>query len=397
MNGFRHDSDGRLINSYDDQFNFSEYRYDALGRRIYDWNPYQVPYEYTYDGHDVLVSYYGGSPTKYQNGPGIDNKLQSKTGSTVRYFLADHLGSTNGLADATGSLTSQTGYDSFGNPTNSSFPSRYQFTGREYDSFAGLQYSRARFYDPKIGRFISEDPTGFGGGDINLYGYVWNSPLGYVDPLGLNGWGTNVADWLDRRILYAENYWAYNEQEWVANGINRTIADVAYGFSDMFRVGTGIGQAIYCEGLPDHRRFELVANDVVRGGSLFLTMVGPFAGRPSANRGATRGSLESPNKLPYTKGRPSYGRGQVDEVWRNAADDSGRVFDPYTGEELFWNKSKPRNGQWDMGHRAEIQYRDYHRLYMEGRITKQEFLRIHRDPQNYHPQSVRSNRGRRFD
>ena len=49
---------------------------------------------------------------------------------------------------------------------------------------------------PEAGKIYLEDPIGFGGGDINLYGYVWNSPLAYVDPLGLNGWGTNVADWL---------------------------------------------------------------------------------------------------------------------------------------------------------------------------------------------------------
>ena len=84
-------------------------------------------------------------------------------------FVADHLGSTNGLTDGTGALTASTSYDSFGNPTGS-LPTRYQFTGREYDADAGLQYSRARWYDPNLGRFISEDAIGFGGGDINLYG-----------------------------------------------------------------------------------------------------------------------------------------------------------------------------------------------------------------------------------
>ena len=82
-------------------------------------------------------------------------------------------------------MTAQTGYDAFGNATNPAFPTRYQFTGREFDSFTGLQFSRARFYDPKLGRFISEDPIGFAGGDINLYGYVGNRPLARRDPSGL--------------------------------------------------------------------------------------------------------------------------------------------------------------------------------------------------------------------
>ena len=49
----------------------------------------------------------------------------------------------------------------------------------------GLYYMRARYYDPQVGRFISEDPLGFDGGDLNLYAYVGNSPVMGVDPSGL--------------------------------------------------------------------------------------------------------------------------------------------------------------------------------------------------------------------
>lgn len=161
------------------------YKYDALGRRVQRYlvgNRENT--KFIYEGQDVLADDNAGTLTKYLNGPGIDNKLRQTTGSSTSYFLADHLGSTNGLTDQTGLLTSSNSYDSFGNPTNSSFPTRYQFTGREYDSFTSLQYNRARFYDPKLGRFISEDPIGFTGGDINLYGYVRNRPTLYTDPLG---------------------------------------------------------------------------------------------------------------------------------------------------------------------------------------------------------------------
>ncbi len=82
-------------------------------------------------------------------------------------------------------MSASNSYDSFGNPTNTSFPSRYQFTGREFDNFTGLQSSRARFYDPNLGRFVSEDPIGFGGGDVNLFGYVRNKPLIFRDSRGL--------------------------------------------------------------------------------------------------------------------------------------------------------------------------------------------------------------------
>lgn len=225
--------------------------------------------------------------TEYQNGPGIDNKLRSKTGGTANYFLADHLGSTNALTDSNGAITSQASYDGFGNQTGS-LTTRYGFTGRERDDFTGLQFSRARFYDGTLGRFISEDPIGFAGGDVNLYGYVWNNPLHFVDPFGLNGWGTNFANWADARTEFARRWWLRDPQYWVWNGMVNTGADLAFGFPDMFRVGNGLGQAMFCDNLPDYRRFELVAEDVVRGGGLFLAMAGPVAGRVKGGRGNDR-------------------------------------------------------------------------------------------------------------
>jgi RHS repeat-associated protein len=139
--------------------------------------------KFIYDGQDVVADDNFGTLTKYQNGLGIDNKLKVSTGGTAKYFLADHLGSTNALTNSSGAMLEQTAYDSFGN-TTTNLSTRYQFTGREYDSFTGLHYYRARFYDANLGRFISEDPIGFEGGDINLFAYVTNNPLRYKDPKG---------------------------------------------------------------------------------------------------------------------------------------------------------------------------------------------------------------------
>ncbi|MDV3349818.1 RHS repeat-associated core domain-containing protein [Leptothoe sp. LEGE 181152] len=61
---------------------------------------------------------------------------------------------------------------------------RSGYTGRERDDATGLIYYRARYYDPAVGRFISEDPLGFDAGDANLYRYVFNSPTNYTDPSG---------------------------------------------------------------------------------------------------------------------------------------------------------------------------------------------------------------------
>lgn len=131
---------------------------------------------------DLDVS--GATIADYLNGPGIDNKLRQTVSGTASYFLADHLGTTRGLTDSSGSVSSTLNYDSFGNVVNGAASTRYTYTGRELDLETGLMYYRARWYDPQQGRFVSEDPIGFSGG-INFYAYVENSPLRFSDPSGL--------------------------------------------------------------------------------------------------------------------------------------------------------------------------------------------------------------------
>lgn len=81
-----------------------------------------------------------------------------------------------------------TWYDGFGNitaETDSNLRGRYAWTGREVDTEIELQYNRARYYDAKTGRWVSQDPLGFDAGDSNLYRYVKNLPTQSTDPTGL--------------------------------------------------------------------------------------------------------------------------------------------------------------------------------------------------------------------
>lgn len=165
------------------------YQYDALGRRVRRSPNAGVSTNFIYDGQDVVKDLNSdGSTVDYVNGPGIDNKLRltdSRLAATgPLYFLQDHLGSTTALTNSLGVVTSQMNYDAFGNPTTSGSLTRYTYTGREFDSDTGLFYYRARWYDPKIGRFISEDPIGLAGG-INQFSYVGNNPQNANDPSGL--------------------------------------------------------------------------------------------------------------------------------------------------------------------------------------------------------------------
>ncbi|MFO6298409.1 RHS repeat-associated core domain-containing protein, partial [Rahnella selenatireducens] len=68
------------------------------------------------------------------------------------------------------------------NPYKLRQPIRMQ--GQQYDEESGLHYNRHRYYDPALGRYITQDPIGLSGG-INGYEYVHNKPLEFADPLGL--------------------------------------------------------------------------------------------------------------------------------------------------------------------------------------------------------------------
>lgn len=169
------------------------YKYDALGRRIERTKSVSIPVpvilettRFVYDGTDVVRDLDGNGATMadYLNGPGIDNKLRQTVGATTSYFLADHLGTTRALTNPSGAVTSSLSYDSYGNVTSGSVPTRYIYSGREIDSDTSLMYYRARWYDSKQGRFVSEDPIGFEGGDMNLYSYVLDNPLNGTDPEG---------------------------------------------------------------------------------------------------------------------------------------------------------------------------------------------------------------------
>jgi RHS repeat-associated protein len=164
------------------------YNYDALGRRIQRTSTPGGSTRFVYDGADVLRDLDGNGSTiaDYLNGPDIDDKLRQNANGTASYFVTDHLGTTRGFTDASGNLAASIGYDSFGN-TDGSSSTRYTYTGREYDADTSLYYYRARFYDPQLGRFISEDPIGFEGGDVNLYDYVFDNPTNDSDESGLQG------------------------------------------------------------------------------------------------------------------------------------------------------------------------------------------------------------------
>lgn len=75
----------------------------------------------------------------------------------------------------------------------------FQYTARESDTETGLYYYRARYYDPNVGRFLSEDPSRPDEA-IDFYAYVSNNPTNFADPRGLYGTDPAVPKPLPPRI-----------------------------------------------------------------------------------------------------------------------------------------------------------------------------------------------------
>jgi RHS repeat-associated protein len=119
-------------------------------------------------------------------GLNIDEYFTRTDSNSSMTFLTDGLGSTIGMTGTGGTIASNYTYQPFGETTASGAANAnsYEFTGRENDS-TGLYYYRFRYYSPVLQRFVSQDPIGFRGGNPNLYSYVRNDPIRWIDPFGL--------------------------------------------------------------------------------------------------------------------------------------------------------------------------------------------------------------------
>ena len=162
----------------------ARFTYDPLGRRISRTVGATV-YKYLYDGQDILQATAGATTYRFVHGPGVDEHLAAEVpGGASSYYHADGLGSMVLLTNSNRASIWGYLYDGFGQIQGGGAIGGYTFTGREWDPETGLYYYRARYYDPKIGRFLSEDPIGFKGGG-NFYAYVNDNPVNWTDPSGL--------------------------------------------------------------------------------------------------------------------------------------------------------------------------------------------------------------------
>jgi RHS repeat-associated protein len=166
--------------------------YDPQGYRVRRTDASGV-HAYHLEGEHMEAIYDGAGAleAKYLRGTVIDEVVAAfyvdGAGKETAYqYHHDALQSVLALSGHAGTVEETLTYAPFGQATGQTgtSPSRLRYTGREQDPETGLYYYRARYYDPDLGRFLSPDPLGFGGGDVNLYAYVGNNPLNANDPTG---------------------------------------------------------------------------------------------------------------------------------------------------------------------------------------------------------------------
>lgn len=201
-----------------DKEGITVYKYNALNQLVSITNPAGTCQENAYDAFGIrsaikengivtdYMSYNGmvlagysesGQRTEqYCYGKDILAECVLQTGDsdrveeTLYYYLKNSHGDIIGQTDAEGKITAAYAYTAFGVLTgvadvseeDKSGAGRFLYAGEQYDEISGLYYLRARSYDADTGRFTQED-TYLGDGP-NLYVYVHNNPVKYVDPSG---------------------------------------------------------------------------------------------------------------------------------------------------------------------------------------------------------------------
>jgi RHS repeat-associated protein len=174
VNTFTYNGDGQRVE-----------RQDSKGTLIEVW-----------DGQKILLETDGMNSTQviYTLSPALYGDIVSQRRLGVsRYFVFDPLGSASRLTDGNQNVTDSYLFKAFGESLLAAGPTTnpFGFMGRlgyYFDPDLTRFTVRARVYAPGFARWISQDPIGFWGGDVNLSRYVGNRPTKGADPRGTDWW-----------------------------------------------------------------------------------------------------------------------------------------------------------------------------------------------------------------
>jgi RHS repeat-associated protein len=184
-NDYYYDLDGNVI---------QKYNINGLYNRQWYWNArgqldsalkdswYRTSFDYNALGKPVRI--WDGDPNGRQTDLPFAHTLGATTPTGIRYHEVDGLGNVIGTSQS-GSASQTITYDVWGATTYAGNADQHLvWKGLFWNGdFSGLIFMRNRWYDPKGGRFVNEDPAGFHGG-VNLYAFAGNDPINGSDPYG---------------------------------------------------------------------------------------------------------------------------------------------------------------------------------------------------------------------
>ncbi len=185
----RYDARDQLLEVDVDGSQAWTFSFDYRGLRVAKWGSAGL-LNATYDGHALLQQHsaLGDPVATFRYGPdrllAVDHFSQGRA-----LYHHDALGSPIALTDPAGLPLNRSTYDAWGNyrAQSGSHWNPFGFTGHEYDPETGLYYAKARFYDPEVGRFLTEDPAEpdlTNPPSLHRYLYAYGNPTVWVDPDG---------------------------------------------------------------------------------------------------------------------------------------------------------------------------------------------------------------------
>ncbi|HNG37154.1 MAG TPA: RHS repeat-associated core domain-containing protein [Nitrosomonas sp.] len=189
------------------------YFYNAFGERVIKAGAWLVngPYRFVYDSDGKLIGEYDKNGPRQETVWLDDTPIavikKNSTGEfTVYQIHADHLNTPRAILDSQNRVVWQWHSGAFGETLpeedpdgdGAKFEYNLRFPGQYWDKETNLHYNYFRDYDPETGRYISPDPIGLMGG-MNVWGYVGQRPMGFVDSYGL--WA--IGDPLSQGIVNA--------------------------------------------------------------------------------------------------------------------------------------------------------------------------------------------------
>lgn len=190
----------KVIRISDNQ-TIAQYWYDDKGNRVKKLDPIT----------GITTYYIGDYYESEVNGTTIENTTyyfanservaQKNPDGSMLYYHTDHLGSTGAVTNQTGAVVESVSYIPYGEmSSHTGAATKYFYTGKEQDTESGLYYYGARYYEPRIMRFVQPDTIIqdlYNPQNLNRYSYVINNPLRYTDPTGnfyLRGFAGGVSN-----------------------------------------------------------------------------------------------------------------------------------------------------------------------------------------------------------